>query len=70
MRRSFNIAKQVIAKQSIKSSVLKIRSLSSVDIGSETNSVHFRATSSPHPLATDEDPKKARKVLKNIHNIT
>jgi hypothetical protein len=59
-RRSFSIAKHLITRQNIKFSILKIRSLSSVNaLASESNSIHFRVTSTPHPLATNDDPKKA-----------
>jgi hypothetical protein len=64
-RRSFNIAKHLIARQNVKSSFLKIRSLSSIDtIASETNSTHFRVTATPHPLGTIDDPKKATQVFR------
>jgi hypothetical protein len=64
-RRSFNIAKHLIARQNIKSSILKIRSLSSIDaLASESNSTHFRATAAPHPVGTNDDPKKATQVFR------
>jgi hypothetical protein len=64
-RRSLTITKQIITKSNIKPSILKIRSLSTVneDYQYDGSSVHFRKTATPHPLATEKDPKKAQQVF-------
>lgn len=63
-RRSFTAAKHIISKLNIKPSMRSLSTVNEYDY--DANSVHFRNTATPHPLATDKDPKKAEQVFIKI----
>ena len=50
--------------QSIRPALCSVRSFS--DNQGETNSVHFRRTTSPHPLATKDNTLKAKPLTSDV----